>query len=91
MVQKISDHVSANFDVSVSKELDLEPGKKKVYVQFKIDKTGTVVDIKARGPHEELEKEAQRVVSGLPQMQPGEENGRKVGVKYTLPITFVVN
>jgi len=91
LVQKISDHVSANFDVSVSKELDLEPGKKKVYVQFKIDKTGTVVDIKARGPHEELEKEAQRVVSGLPQMQPGEENGRKVGVKYTLPITFVVN
>jgi len=91
LVQKIMSHVSDNFDFSVSKNLGLEAGKKKVYVQFKIDKTGAVVDVRARAPHKELEKEAIRVVSSLPKMKPGEENGKKVAVKYTLPITFVVD
>ncbi|MEN8187466.1 MAG: M56 family metallopeptidase [Bacteroidota bacterium] len=88
--ESMMNHISANFDKSVSKGLGLEPGKKRVYVQFKIDKTGEIVDVKARGPHEELEKEATRVINSLPQMQPGEENGKKVGVKYTLPISLVV-
>ena len=91
LVQKISDHVSANFDMKISKDLGLTKGTKRVYVQFKIDKTGTITDIKARGPHEKLEAEAERVISSLPKMLPGEENGKKVAVKYTLPITFVVD
>ncbi|MCK4562882.1 MAG: energy transducer TonB, partial [Flavobacteriaceae bacterium] len=90
MVKKITEHVANNFDVGISKNLGLEPGKKRVYVQFKIDKTGNIIDVKARGPHTDLEEEAVRVVSSLPQMQPGEENGKKVAVKYTLPITLVI-
>ncbi len=90
MVKKITEHVGANFDVGISKNLGLEKGKKRVYVQFKIDKTGNIVEVRARGPHTDIEEEAVRVVSSLPQMQPGEENGRKVGVKYTLPITLVI-
>ncbi len=90
MVEKITKHVNSNFNTSLSKNLGLEPGKKRVYVQFKVDKTGNIVDVKARGPHADLEEEAMRVVNGLPQMKPGEQNGKKVGVKYTLPITLVV-
>ena len=90
MVKKITEHVSNNFDTSISKNLGLQPGRKKVYIQFKIDKTGNIVDVKARGPHSELEDEAIRVVSSLPAMQPGEQNGKKVGVKYTLPISLIV-
>ena len=89
-VQKITEHIADNFDVGISKNLGLAKGKKRVYVQFKIDKTGKIVDVKARGPHKDLETEAVRVVNSLPQMQPGKENGKKVGVKYTLPITLVV-
>jgi len=44
----------------------------------------------ARGPHARLEKEAIRVVELLPDMTPGKQRGRPVGVKYTLPITLVV-
>jgi protein TonB len=61
-----------------------------VYVQFKIDETGMVTDIRARGPHVRLEKEAIRVVSLLPQMTPGRQRTRAVRVSYTLPITLDV-
>jgi len=38
-----------------------------------------------------LEKEAARVVSTLPDFIPGEQNGKKVAVYYTLPVTFRLN
>ena len=91
MVKKITEFVNSNFDTSLSKNLGLEPGKKRIYVQFKVDKDGEIVDVKARGPHTDLKEEAIRVVNSLPAMQAGEENGKKVGVKYTLPITLVVD
>ena len=90
MIEKITKHVNSNFNINLSKNLGLEPGKKRVYVQFKIDKTGKIVDVKARGPHTDLEEEAMRVVNSLPAMQPGEQNDKKVAVKYTLPISLIV-
>lgn len=88
--EKITLHVSKNYDTGLSQELGLTPGKKKVYVIFKIDKTGKVNDAKARGPHARLEKEAVRVVNLLPDMTPGKQRGRPVSVSYTLPITLHV-
>jgi TonB family protein len=38
-----------------------------------------------------LENEAIRVASTLPDFVPGEQNGKKVAVYYTLPITFKLN
>ena len=35
-----------------------------------------------------LDKEAIRVVSGMPKWIPGRQNGQMVRVKYTLPVTF---
>jgi len=90
MVEKITKHVGKKYNTGLAGDLGLSPGKKRVYVQFKIDKTGNIVDVRARGPHKRLEKEAIRVVSLLPKMSPGRQRGRAVGVKYTLPITLVV-
>ena len=59
-------------------------------MQFKISKTGSITDVRARGPHARLEKEAVRVVKLLPKMIPGKQRGRPVGVKYTLPVTLLV-
>jgi len=87
---KVKEHVNDNFDTSITNSLGLESGKKKVYVQFEISKTGAITEIRARGPHEILEKEALRVIKTLPKMEPGEENDQKVAVKYTLPITVLV-
>ena len=87
---KIREHVYKKYNTGLAGELGLESGNKKVYVQFKIDKTGAITDIRARGPHVRLEKEAIRVVQLLPKMTPGKQRGRSVGVKYTLPITLKV-
>ncbi len=87
---KIQKLVSKNFNTGLANDLGLSPGRKKVYVQFKIDKKGNIVDIRARGPHKRLEKEAVRVVGKIPKMTPGKQRNRPVGVKYTLPITLVV-
>lgn len=90
MVDEITKHVGRKYNTGLASDLGLSPGKKRVYVQFKIDKTGKITDVRARGPHARLEKEAIRVVELLPDMTPGKQRGRPVGVKYTLPITLVV-
>jgi len=87
---KIRVHVNKTYNIELPQELGLTPGKKKVFVQFKIDKKGNITDARARGPHKRLEKEAIRVVNELPQMIPGMQRGRPVSVSYTLPITLVV-
>lgn len=87
---KISKHVNSKFNADLASELGLTPGIKKIFVMFKIDKTGDITDIQARAPHKRLEAEAIRVVQSLPKMIPGKQRGRAVGVKYSLPIAFKV-
>jgi len=61
----------------------------KVYVQFIVEKDGSISEIKIRrGAHELLDQEAIRVVKMMPNWKPGTMRGRKVRVRYTLPITF---
>lgn len=86
---KIAEFVNKNFDTSLGKKLGLT-GINRVIVQFRIDETGNIVDVKARAPKPELEEEAIRVVSSLPQMTPGEQDGQPVSVMYSLPIAFKV-
>jgi protein TonB len=88
--EKIKEHVFRKYNIGLAEELGLEPGKKKVYVLFKIDHRGDIVNVQARGPHARLEKEAVRVVQSLPKMKPAKQRGKAVSVKYTLPITLEV-
>ena len=87
---KIKEYISKNFNKKIANGLGIDSGNKKVYVQFIIDKNGTITKTRARGPHKATEKEAIRVIQSLPKMQPAEHDGKKAGVKYTLPITFRV-
>ncbi len=86
---EISNFVNKNFNTDLGKQLGLT-GINRVIVQFRIDETGKVVDVRARAPHAELEAEAKRVISSLPQMEPGIHDGRKVSVMYSLPIAFKI-
>ena len=89
MSTKIAEFINSNFNTGVADNLNIS-GKQRISVQFKIDKTGNIVDVRARAPKRELEMEAIRVVQRLPQMEPGEQKGEKVGVIYSLPIVFEV-
>lgn len=86
---EISNFVNKNFNTDLGKQLGLT-GINRVIVQFRIDETGKVVDVRARAPHAELAAEAKRVISSLPQMEPGVHDGRKVSVMYSLPIAFKI-
>jgi len=86
---KVQKLVNDKFNLELANELGLT-GKQRINVMFKIDKSGNITDVQARAPHKRLEAEAIRVVGLLPQMAPGKQRGRPVPVKYSLPITFLV-
>ncbi len=89
MSQKITAIVTKNFDTGLAADLGLS-GINRVYVQFKIDKKGNIVNVAARSPHPRLQSEGERVIKKLPKMKPGQQRGQNVGVLYSLPITFKV-
>lgn len=61
----------------------------KVFVQFVIEKDGSVSDVKvARSVDPSLDKEAIRVVKAMPKWKPGKQRGKPVRVSYTVPINF---
>ncbi len=61
----------------------------KVYIQFVIERDGSITDVKVlRGVDSSLDKEAMRVVKAMPKWKPGKQRGKPVRVSYTLPINF---
>ena len=90
MQEKIQAFVSQNFNAEIAQDLGLEPGTKRIFVTFVIDKNGNIANIESRAPHKSLQMEAERVVKSLPKMEPGRQRGKPVRVKYSLPIVFQV-
>jgi len=88
--EKITKHVNRKFNADLASDLGLSPGVKRIFVMFKIDRSGNITNVQARAPHKRLQAEAIRVVKLLPKMTPGKQRGRPVGVKYSLPIAFKV-
>lgn len=61
----------------------------KVYVQFVVEMNGSLSDIKVvRGVSSSIDEEARRVISVMPKWVPGTSDGKKVRVRYTVPINF---
>ena len=87
MVQK---HFIRKFDADLPNELGLSPGKKRVFIGFKIDRTGKIVNVQARAPHPKIKSEVMKVMGQLPTMKPGRQRGKPVGVKYSIPFTLIV-
>ena len=58
-----------------------------VYVQFVVNKDGSIVDVTVpRGVSEGVNKSAMDVVKKMPRWTAGEQAGKKVRCKFTLPI-----
>ncbi len=61
----------------------------KVYVQFIVEKDGTLSEIEIiRSPHVLLSDEVTRLVKAMPNWSPGKFEGETVRVRYILPINF---
>ena len=64
-------------------------GEGNVYVTFKIENDGTISDVKIlKGLSPDCDKEALRLIRIMPRWISGEQNGKKVGVQFNLPIKF---
>lgn len=84
--EKMQRHISMNF--SYPKEAQEEGIQGTVGSMFTISETGAIKNIKVRGPHRLLEDEAQRILSLLPEMEPGKHKGVAVNVPFSIPISF---
>lgn len=61
----------------------------RVFVEFVVDKDGTITDVKAiKGIGAGCDEEAIRVIQEAPAWNPGKQRGRPVKVRMILPITF---
>lgn len=61
----------------------------RVIIQFVVNRDGSVVDpVVVRSVDPYLDKEALRVISTMPKWNPGQQRGKAVRVKYTVPVQF---
>jgi protein TonB len=64
----------------------------RVFVQFVVDKDGSVTEVKAvTGIGAGCDQEAERVLKSSPKWTPGKQRGRSVKVRMVLPIIFKLN
>jgi periplasmic protein TonB len=72
-----------------ARRMDIEG---KVFVEFVIEKDGSITDVKAiKGIGAGCDEEAVRVVSESPKWKPAKQRGKSVRQRMVLPITFKMN
>ena len=63
-----------------------------VFLRFEVTKSGAVGKVELqKGVDPLLDDESIRVIKNLPKFKPGEQNGKKVNVWYSIPVTFKLN
>ena len=61
----------------------------KAIVGFVVDENGKVTDVHViRSVSKGIDRESMRVIGSLPVFKPGEQSGRKVKVRYVIPLDF---
>ena len=80
---QLEQHVKTYFNPN-----NIDAEKNKVYVAFRIDKTGEVEVLFSRSENETLKKEAERIISLLPKFIPAQKRGKNVKTYYIHSIFF---
>ncbi len=84
--EKMIAHIKKNFNYPrEAQDLGVQG---RVSTVFVVDTDGSITNIRKRGPHPLLENEAVRIIEKLPKMIPGEHDGEKVQVPFSIPISF---
>ncbi|QOD60804.1 energy transducer TonB [Polaribacter haliotis] len=84
-------HFARTFDSKLPKKLGLSTGRKRILINFKVNKEGKSEDIRVKAPHPEIVDEVINVIRRLPKIKPGYQKGKPVSVKYAIPFTIIVN
>ena len=84
--EQMNKHIKRNFrHPEITQEMGIQG---RVFVNFIISEDGSITNIRMRGPDKNLEGEAKRIISLLPNMTPGKQRGRPVRVPFSIPIVF---
>ena len=84
---KLFEYLSKN--VRYPKEAEDKCLQGRVIATFIVEKDGSITNAKiVKSIDPALDAEALRVINGMPNWNPGMQNGEPVRVKYTVPITF---
>ena len=86
---KVIQHVQGSITYpSIAKDAGIQGT---VFVYYEINSKGEVQNVDVvRGVHSSLDKIAKQAVEGLPKHTPGEQRGKPVTVRYTIPVRFVI-
>ncbi|MFY9242898.1 MAG: hypothetical protein WAO74_07720 [Polaribacter sp.] len=90
-IDSVTKHFFKYFNEKSLHKLDLPKGNLKVTLGFTVNNRGYIVYGAAEAPKRPLVLELVRVINLLPKMRPAELNGKKVSVKYQIPITILVD
>jgi len=86
-IEKMNQFISKNLNYP---EEDLKNNiQGTVWIEFIVYKDGIIKNIKiVKGINENLDNEGIRIIKQMPKWKPGEQQGKKVNVRYTMPIKF---
>lgn len=89
-IQGFREYIAKNFTIPPQAAKQNIQGK--IFVEFIIEKDGSLTDIKViRGLGFGLDEEAQRVLSNCKKWKPGEIKGEKIKARYVLPIAINIS
>ena len=61
----------------------------RVITNFVVERDGSITDVQVvRGQDPSLDREAVRVIQTMPKWKPGQQRGKAVRVRFTLPVVF---
>jgi len=87
--ENLDKHVRKTFEYpEIAQEMGIQG---RVYVNFRINKDGSITIINTRAPDKSLDKEARRIINSLPKLIPGKQRGRPTPVTFAYPIVFKLN
>ena len=87
--EKLFEYLANN--ITYPKEAKEKGIQGKVYVQFIVEKDGSISDVKViKGIGDGCDKEALRAINEMPRWKPGTQKGKPVRVRYNLPINYVL-
>ena len=80
-----------NSNLLLPESLKNDTVKGTVFASFVVKYSGKITDATiVRGLKPDLDKEVLRVITNMPAWTPAEHNGKKVNVRYTIPVKFAI-
>ena len=85
---KINKHISKHFNPDHFVDNTF---RSKIFIQFKIDIQGNIIDIKTKTKNKLIIKEFEKILQKIPLLKPGKEKGLPVIVSYSFPLNLTLN